>query len=103
MRTFVVSTFALLLLTSVAFPQQSLGPGENANTWAEKQNAAAAHAAVEHQKQKELDAQYKAALGRMKKPIAPSTLGQTCGPIKPPPPVASHLVPLSKETHVNAR
>jgi len=96
MRTFVVSTFALLLLTSVAFPQQSLGPGENANTWAEKQNAAAAHAAVEHQKQKELDAQYKAAL------LLP-TLGQTCGPIKPPPPVASHLVPLSKETHVNAR
>ena len=72
MRTFVVSTFALLLLTSVAFPQQSLGPGENANTWAEKQNAAA----VEHQKQKELDAQYKAAL------LLP-TLGQTCGPIKP--------------------
>ena len=69
---------------------------DQANTWAEKQNAAAAHAAVEHQKQKELDAQYKAAL------LLP-TLGQTCGPIKPPPPVASHLVPLSKETHVNAR
>jgi hypothetical protein len=72
MRTFVVSTFALLLLTSVAFPQQSLGPGENANSWADKQNAAAARAAVEHQKQKELDAQYKASLGTMKKPIAPS-------------------------------
>ena len=72
MRTFVVSTFALLLLTSVAFSQQSLGPGENANSWADKQDAAAARAAVEHQKQKELDAQYKASLGTMKKPIAPS-------------------------------
>jgi len=103
MRTFVVSTFALLLLTSVAVPQQSLGPGENANTWAEKQNAAAAHAAVEHQKQKELDAQYKAALGRMKKPIAPSDPWADVRTDKTPPPVASHLVPLSKETHVNAR
>jgi len=72
MRTFVVSTFMLLLLMSVAFPQQSLGPGENANTWAEKQGAAAAHAAVQREQQKELDAQYKAALGRMKKPITPS-------------------------------
>jgi hypothetical protein len=38
----------------------------------EKQNAAAAHAAVQRAQQKELDAQYKAALDRMKKPIAPS-------------------------------
>jgi hypothetical protein len=72
MRTFVASTLALLLLNSVAFSQQSLGAGENANTWADKQDAAAARAAIEQQKQKELDAQYKAALGRAKTPTAPS-------------------------------
>ncbi len=72
MRTFVVSTFMLLLLTSLAFPQQAQESGENANTWVEKQDAAAARAAVEHEKQKELDAQYKATLGRTKMPIAPS-------------------------------
>ena len=72
MRTFVVSTFTLLSLTSVAFPQQDRESGENANTLIEKQDAATAHAAVQHEKQKELDAQYKAALGTMKKPIAPS-------------------------------
>ena len=58
MRTFVVSTFTLLLLTGVAFSQ-----GENANTMADKQDAAAARGAVEQKKQKELDDQYKAALG----------------------------------------
>jgi hypothetical protein len=67
MRTFVVSTFTLLLLTGVAFSQ-----GENANTMADKQDAAAARGAVEQKKQKELDDQYKAALGRAQKPIAPS-------------------------------
>jgi hypothetical protein len=72
MRTFVVSTFTLLLLTSVAFPQQARDAGENPNILVEKQNAAAAHAAVQREQQKELDAQYKAALGRMKKPITPS-------------------------------
>jgi hypothetical protein len=71
MRTFFVSTFTLLLLTSVAFPQ-GREPGENANTWVDKQDANAARAAVEREKQKELDAQYKAALGRAKVPIAPS-------------------------------
>jgi hypothetical protein len=72
MRTLVVSTFALLLLTSVAFSQEGRESGENTNTSVEKQDAAAARAALEREKQKELDAQYKAALGRMKKPIAPS-------------------------------
>jgi hypothetical protein len=72
MRTFVVSTFALLLLTGVAFSQQSIGAGENVNTWVEKQDADAARAAMDREKQKQLDAQYKAALGRTKTPIAPS-------------------------------
>jgi hypothetical protein len=72
MRTFFVSAFTLLLLTSVAFPQQGREPGENANTWVDKQDANAARGAVEREKQKELDAQYKAALGRAKVPIAPS-------------------------------
>jgi len=49
-----------------------VGPGENANTWADKQDAAAARGATEQKKQKELDDQYKAALGRTQKPIAPS-------------------------------
>jgi hypothetical protein len=71
MRTFVVSAFTLLLLTAVAF-SQGRESGENANTWVDKQNAAAAHTAVQREQQKELDAQYKAALGRMKKPITPS-------------------------------
>jgi hypothetical protein len=72
MRTFVVSTFTLLLLTSAAFAQQGREPGENVNTWVDKQDANAARAALEREKQKELDAQYKAALGRAKVPIAPS-------------------------------
>ena len=62
MRILVASTFTLLLLTGVAFSQQSLGAGENPNTWAAKQDADAARAAVEEKKQRELDAQYKAAL-----------------------------------------
>lgn len=72
MRTFVVSTFTLLLLTSVAFPQQGREAGETPSSLIDKQDAAAARAAVERQKQRELDAQYKASLGTMKKPIAPS-------------------------------
>jgi hypothetical protein len=72
MRTFVVSTFALLLLTSVVFSQEGRESGENANTWIEKQDAAESRAAAEQKKQKELDAQYKAALGRMKRQAAPS-------------------------------
>jgi hypothetical protein len=63
MRTFVLSTFTLLLLTSVAYSQ-----GENANTRADKQDAAARRAGLEQKKQKELDAQYKAATDRMKMP-----------------------------------
>jgi hypothetical protein len=71
MRTFVVSTFTLLLLTTVAFPQ-GREAGENPNTLVEKQDAAEARAATEEKKQKELEAQYKAALGRTKAPTAPS-------------------------------
>jgi hypothetical protein len=71
MRTFVVSTFTLLLLATVAFPQ-GREAGENPNTLVEKQDAAEARAATEEKKQKELDAQYKAALGRTKAPTAPS-------------------------------
>jgi len=58
--------------------QSPSGPGwdamrtENANTWADKQDADAARAAMEQEKQRQLDAQYKAALGRMKTPAAPS-------------------------------
>jgi hypothetical protein len=66
MRIFAASTLTLLLLTSVAFSQQNIGAGENVNTWTTKQDADSARAAVELQKQKELDAQYKAALGRAK-------------------------------------
>ena len=76
MKTFVVSALTLLLLTSVAFSQQGREVGEHANdnrnTWAEKQDAAALRAAEEQKKQKELDAQYRAALGRTKVPTAPS-------------------------------
>lgn len=72
MRTLVVSTFALLLLTNVALSQQGRESGENSNTWIEKQDAAAWRTAEEQKKQKELDEQYKAALGRTKMPIAPS-------------------------------
>ena len=56
MRTIVVSTFTLLLLTSVVF-SQGRESGENPNTVIEKQDADAARAAVEEKKQKELDAQ----------------------------------------------
>ena len=73
MKILVSSTLTLLLLSGVAFSQQSLGAGENANTWADKQDADSARAAVEQQKQKELDAQYKAALGKAgKTTTAPS-------------------------------
>jgi hypothetical protein len=71
MRTLVVSTLALLVFTGVAF-SQGRESGENGNTWVDKQDAAAAHAAIEQQKQKQLDAQYKAALGRAKTPTPPS-------------------------------
>jgi hypothetical protein len=75
MRIFAASTFALLFFTSVAFSQgreSEENANDNPNTMADKQDAAAARAAVERQKQKELDAQYKAALGRVKTPTAPS-------------------------------
>lgn len=72
MRTFVVSTFTLLLLTSVAFSQQGREAGETPSSLVDKQDAARARAAVQREQQKELDAQYKAALGRTKMPIAPS-------------------------------
>jgi hypothetical protein len=71
MRTIVISTLTLLLLTSAAF-SQGREAGENPNTWADKQDAASARAAAEQEKQKQLDAQYKAALGRTKMPVAPS-------------------------------
>jgi hypothetical protein len=85
MRTFVVATFTLLLFTSVAFPQQVRESGESPNTLIEKQEAATAHARVEHEKQKELDAQYKAALGTMKKPIGPSDPWADVRPTAPAP------------------
>ncbi len=50
MRTLVVSTFALLLLTNVALSQQGRESGENSNTWIEKQDAAAWRAAEEQKK-----------------------------------------------------
>jgi hypothetical protein len=83
MRTFVVSTIALLLLGGIAISQQ-IGAGENANTWVEKQDSEAARAAVEREKQKQLDAQYKAALGRTKTPIAPSDPWGNVRSVNPP-------------------
>jgi hypothetical protein len=68
MRTFVVSTFTLLLLTSVAFPQQGREPEYMGRQTGRRRRAPA----LEREKQKELDAQYKAALGRPKVPVAPS-------------------------------
>jgi hypothetical protein len=71
MRIFVASTVTLLLLSSVAFSQEE--SGENTNTWVDKQDAAAARAAIEQQRQNKLDAQYKAALGKAgKTTTAPS-------------------------------
>jgi len=87
MRTLAVSTFTILLLTGAAFSQDHLGAGENANTWADKQEVDAARAAVEQQKQKELDAQYKAALGRAKT-TAPSDPWGDVRSVKAP--AASH-------------
>jgi type II secretory pathway pseudopilin PulG len=73
MRILVVSTFALLLLTTAAFSQQVRQSGENPNTLTEEQDAAAARAAIEQQRQNKLEAQYKAALGRAgKTSTAPS-------------------------------
>jgi hypothetical protein len=87
MRTIVVLTFTLLLLTGVAFSQgreSEENANDNPNTMADKQNAAAARAAMEQQKQKQVDAQYKAALDRAKAPIAPSDPWGDVRPVKTP-------------------
>jgi len=78
MRTFVVSVFTLLLLTSVGLSQRA--PGENVNTRVEKEDAAASRAAVEREKQKELDAHYKATMGIIK---APTALSDPWGDVRP--------------------
>ena len=82
MRTFVVSTLTLLLLTSVGFSQRA--PGENANTRTDREDAAASRAAMEQQKQKELEAHYKATMGVIKAPTAPSDPWGDVRPAKTP-------------------
>jgi hypothetical protein len=59
------SALALVLLTGAAFAQ-GRGSGENTNTATEKQQETARRALEAQQKQKEIDAQYKAALDRTK-------------------------------------
>jgi hypothetical protein len=71
MRTLVVAAFTLVLLSGIAFSQARQG-GENSNTAAEKQDAAAAQAMQAQKKQRELDAAYKAALERKQAPTAPT-------------------------------
>jgi hypothetical protein len=83
--TFALSTYTLLALTGAAFSQQGRESGENPNTWSDKQDTATLRAAEEQKRQKEPDAQYKATLGRMKAPIAPSDPWGMYGPSKPPP------------------
>ena len=75
MRTSVVAksiaaTAILLLLGGTGYCQRGGISGENANTDAAAAAAAASRAAQQQREQKELDAQYKAALGRTKVPAA---------------------------------
>jgi hypothetical protein len=85
MRAIVVSiSFMLLLLNGLAFSQQGREAGENANTRVDKQDAAAWRAAAEQKRQKELDAQYKAATDRMKTPNATSDPWGEVRPVKTP-------------------
>jgi hypothetical protein len=77
MKILAISACVLVLLTGVALPQDA----DNANTIAEKQDAAAARARQEQKKQQELDAAYKAALKEKK---APATAVDPWGAVRPP-------------------
>jgi hypothetical protein len=76
MKVLAISACVLVLLTGVALSQD----GENANTVAKKQDAAAARARQEQKKQQELDAAYKAALKEKK---APATVVDPWGAVRP--------------------
>ena len=66
MRTFAIAAVAYLLLTGVGFSQMQ--GGENANTLSEKQDSAMRRAIAEQKKQKAVDEQYQAILGKTKAP-----------------------------------
>ena len=76
MKVLAISACVLVLLTGVALSQN----GENANTIADKQDAAALRARQEQKKQQERDAAYKAALKEKK---APATVGDPWGAVRP--------------------
>jgi hypothetical protein len=76
MKVFAITACALLLLTGVALSQD----GENANTVAEKRDAAAHRAEQDQKKQRELDAAYNAALAKTK---APAPLIDPWGAVRP--------------------
>jgi hypothetical protein len=63
-RIFVVSAFALALLTGAAHAQYQPRAGENANTEADRADAEARRAAEEDKKQREIDKAYKATVGQ---------------------------------------
>jgi hypothetical protein len=65
-KVLAISACVLVSLTGVALSQD----GENANTVAEKMDAAALRAKHEQKKQQELDAAYKATLKEKKAPVA---------------------------------
>jgi hypothetical protein len=71
MRVFVVSAFALALLSGTAYAQYTPRAGENANTEADRADAEARRAAEEDKKQREIDKAYKASIGQSKTPTAP--------------------------------
>jgi hypothetical protein len=70
MKTFVIAVSFLLLLAATGYCQEGRTSGENAHTDAAAAAAAASRAAQEQRNQKELDAQYRAALDRNKAPAA---------------------------------
>jgi hypothetical protein len=76
MKVLAISACVLVLLTGVALSQD----GENANTIADKRDAAALRAKQEQKKQQELDAAYKAALKEKK---APATVVDPWGAVRP--------------------
>ena len=74
MKTLVIASIGaasiLLLMSGTGYCQRGSISGENANTDAAAASAAASKAIQDQRNQKELDAQYKAALGRTKAPAA---------------------------------
>jgi hypothetical protein len=64
-RIFLLAPLTLITLTGVGWSQ------DNANTLADKQDAANRRAAQAAKEQKEIDAAYKAELAKTKKPTGP--------------------------------